>query len=120
MITSKLLVMFFPLLDDLEQIAYEAKFEEFTGELDEYDGIHTDLINDTGIVYVQHNPVAGEPSMTVIAEYNGETLKEPSSIDTKEIKESLIGAGEVELNEKIIENMRTEDLQNNQEYLYKK
>ena len=110
--------MSMPLLSDLEQLTYDAKFEKFTEELDDYDGIHTDLINDTGIVYVQHNPVAGEPSMTVIAEYDGETLKEPSTVNAREIEESFIGAGEVELNEEIIEEMRTEDIQNSQEYLY--
>ena len=110
--------MFMPLLSDLEQLTYDAKFEEFTGEIDDYDGIHTDLIDDKGIVYVQHNPVAGEPSMTVIAEYNGENLEEPSTVNAREIEESFIGAGEVELNEEIIEEMRTEDIQNNQEYLY--
>jgi len=108
------------MLSELQKIAQKTNFQQFKDELDEYNGVHTDLYQDTGIIYVQHNPIAEEPSMTVIAEYDGETLEEPNSLTPEEIQQSLIGAGEVELNETIIENMRSEDLQNNKEYLYSK
>jgi len=105
------------ILEDLEDIAMDENVEEYIEDTGSVEGVYTGMVRDKGVIYVQHDPEDEEPFMTVIGQYDGEELRPPTSMNSKDIINCLTGTGRVELTNQFIEKCRKQDINNSKDYI---
>lgn len=91
--------------EDFEELYVLAEGQEVRSYVNSFNeaSVHVHEYGDDAFLYVQSQDFGGERQRTVLAHYSNGELRNPEQLNEEALGDILMGAGEVELNESVLE-----------------